>query len=240
MINTRVIHLSALALFCVYSANVSADGNSISRVENPYVQPGEKEITLSALHQRIPNPLEGDFVNQYKLSIGRAFSEKWFSEINIVGKHKDDHSSKLSSYEIEAKRQLTEQGEYSADYGLQLKYEDKHDVDIKEAEAMLIATRQWGKVVGTANLSLIYESGSAIKNEFEAATALQAKYRYKQELEPAIEFYSGQVTSGVGPVLMGSKRLAPGKRLNWEAGVIFGLNNSTADQTYRFLLEYEF
>ena len=239
MLNTRVIHISTIIL-CAYSANLLADSGSISRIETPYVQAGEEEITFAALHQNTRNLLNIDFVNQYKLGFGKAFSDKWFSEVNIVTKHKDDRPLKLSSYEIEAKRQLTEQGEYSADYGLQLKYEDKRDVDVKEAKAMLIATRQWGKVVGTANLSLIYEGGSAIKNEFETATALQAKYRYKRELEPAIEFYSGQVTSGIGPVLLGSKRLAPGKKLNWEAGVIFGLNNKTANQTYRLLFEYEF
>ncbi len=230
----------AIVVFYFYSAQLLADSNSISQIEMPYVLLGEKEITLASLHQKSQNSLNNGLISQYKLSTGKAFSNKWFGEIKIIGKQGDNQTFTISSYELEAKRQLTEQGEYSADYGLYLKYEDKQDIDIQETEVMLIATRQWGKILGTANLSLIYEAGSAINDEFEASTALQVKYRYKRELEPAIEFYSGQITSGVGPVLMGSKRLAPGKRLNWESGIIFGLNNNTANQTYRFLLEYEF
>ena len=70
--------------------------------------------------------------------------------------------------------------------------------------------------------------------------AIQTKYRYKASFEPAIEAYLGKLNNGIGPVLTGVKRLAPGKKLKWEVGVILGIDKDSADQTYRALLEYEF
>ena len=73
-----------------------------------------------------------------------------------------------------------------------------------------------------------------------AAVALQARYRYSRELEPAVELYTGQDTRGLGPVIMGSWPLGGARQLRWEGGVIFGLDSDTPDQTFRALLEYEF
>ena len=69
---------------------------------------------------------------------------------------------------------------------------------------------------------------------------MQARYRYSPYLEPAIEFYAGENTRSLGPILMGDVKLGAGKKLHWEAGVIFGLNNKSSDNTWRFLTEYEF
>jgi len=38
----------------------------------------------------------------------------------------------------------------------------------------------------------------------------------------------------LGPVLMGDLRVGAGKKLHWEAGAIFGINNSSPDNTWRF------
>jgi hypothetical protein len=39
---------------------------------------------------------------------------------------------------------------------------------------------------------------------------------------------------------MGNINIGTRKNLNWEAGVIFGADSGSPDQTFRFLLEYEF
>ena len=77
-------------------------------------------------------------------------------------------------------------------------------------------------------------------NEIESAMALQGRYRYSRAIEPAIEFYSSDSSEGIGPVLLGNIRLGGKKQLRWEAGVIFALDNETADETLKFLLELEF
>lgn len=235
--NTKKTALCLLLLFSPTA--LLADSNSINKVEHPYIQPHEKEISLLSLYQKDQDPNK-NHVLKHKLSFGRALSEKWFAEIAISWKNDASQTFKASSYEAELKWQITEQGEYSADYGLLFEYENEHDIDIEEISATLLIEKQFGKWVGTSNLTTAYEWGKDISDEFETALAVQAKYRYKPTLEPAIEFYSGEVNKGIGPVLTGTHRLAPRKKLKWEAGVIFGIDDDSSDQTYRALLEYEF
>jgi hypothetical protein len=50
----------------------------------------------------------------------------------------------------------------------------------------------------------------------------------------------GQDTTALGPSLTGLRRLSPGKKLRWEAGVFFGLDKKSPDQTIKLGVEYEF
>jgi hypothetical protein len=216
-----------------------ADGNSISKIEHPYIQSNEKEIALSSFYQYDDDATK-DHVLKHTFSVGAAITDDWFIEAAISGKKTADQHFSESSFELEAKWQLTEQGEYSADYGVLFEYENEDDLKLEEVSVSLLTERQWGKWIGTANLKGIYEWGDDIQNEFETALALQAKYRYKPTLEPAIELYAGERNKGIGPVLIGEQRLRLGKKLKWELGVIFGFDNKSPEQTYRALLEYEF
>ncbi len=236
---STLLKIILATLLLSYSMMVFSDGNSIGKVEHPYIQMQEKEITFSSFYQNDSDP-KRDNILKHKLGFGWALSERWFAEINISGKKQPDESLTESSYEVELKHQLTEQGEYSADYGLLMGYENNDDINIEEVFVGLITEKQWGKWVGTTNITGIYEWGSDITNEFETRFAAQARYRYKASLEPAIELYSGEFNKGIGPVLTGFKRIAPGKKLFWEFGVIIGIDKDSPDQTYRALLEYEF
>ena len=109
-----------------------------------------------------------------------------------------------------------------------------------EFSTALLIEKDWGRWTGTANLYGIYEFGSDIKNEFETALALQTRYRYSRNIEPALELYLGEDTQGLGPVIMGDIALGNARKIHWEGGVIFGIDNKTPDQTIRLLLEYEF
>jgi len=235
-----ITKITAICLFLMLNPTaLFADTSSISKVEHPYVQPQEKEISLLSLYQQDKQSSK-DQVLTHKLSLGRALSDNWFAEIAITGKDDTNQSFKASIYEAELKWQITEQGEYSADYGLLFEFEHEQDIDVEEASVTLLVEKQFGKWAGTANFSGIYEWGKTIKNEFETLLAVQARYRYKPTLEPAIEFYSGELNKGIGPVLTGTQRLAPGKKLKWELGVIMGIDDDSPDQTYRGSLEYEF
>ena len=58
--------------------------------------------------------------------------------------------------------------------------------------------------------------------------------------EPAIELYSGEDAKALGPAFVGNIRTGGKTKLHWELGVYFGLDNESADQTFRGLLEFEF
>ena len=79
---------------------------------------------------------------------------------------------------------------------------------------------------------------SKTNSTFEAAA--QFRYRLSERLEPAIEWYEDELTSAIGPVLQGLERLDGNRKIRWEFGVLFRLNNTTPDNTYRFNLEFEF
>jgi hypothetical protein len=218
---------------------VHADGSTIDKVYHPYVQPEEREIEFRAIAEHDGESSSGD-ERIYRLGYGQSFGDSWFGEVYLIGKKNDDQGLRLQAYELETLWQLTEQGEFFADWGILFELEKERSAEVLESSTALLIETEWRRWTGTANLYGIYEFGDDIDNEFETALALQARYRYSRGLEPAVEFYAGQDTRGLGPVMMGSWQLGGARQLRWEGGLIFGLDRDTPDQTFRVLLEYEF
>ncbi len=135
---------------------------------------------------------------------------------------------------------MSEQGEYVVDWALLFELERESDNDIWEYSTAVLLEKEFGRFSTTANIGVTYEWGDDIGNEVETSLALQYRYRYSPRFEPALELYLGQDTRGFGPVAMGAQRLGTMKALRWEAGIIFGMDNDTADYTLRAVLEYEF
>ena len=218
------IMLSIMGITSVY-----ANGTAIDKVYHPYVQALEREIEYRMI--------SADGEQKHRLGIGKSLSDRLFIEAYLIT---SNNSQSLDAFEIEAKWQLTEQGEYSADWGVVVELEkDRHDNNWEFATG-LISVKEWGRWVGTANLFAIYEWGDTIENELESSLALQARYRYSRYFEPAIEFYSSQNTRGLGPAVMGDIKLSGRKNLHWEVGAIIGLDSKTPDNTWRLLTEFEF
>lgn len=229
-----------LVLGVLYPLNVSADQSLIDKVYHPYVQPQEREFEWRATIESddAENPKDG--VQTYRFAYGQSLNEYWFGEAYLIGNKSPDNSFDINAVEIELIWQITEQGEYAADWGMLFELERSLDDDITELSTALLIERQWGKWVGTANLYLTYEGGGDINDEIETGLAVQGRYRYSRVLEPAIEFYSSDASKGIGPVLLGNLSLGGRKQLRWEAGVIAGLDDKTPDATIKMLLEFEF
>lgn len=216
-----------IAIAC--TSMVHADGLAIDKVYDPYVQPLERELEWRSVH------FDGE--QQQRLGIGKSLSDRLFVEVYLTT---NSNEESIDVYELEAKWQLTEQGEYAADWGVLVELEkDRHDDNWELATGLLMA-KEWGHWTGTANIKAIYEWGSTIKPDLESSLALQARYRYSRYFEPALEFYSGQNTRGFGPVVMGDVKFSAGKKVHWEVGSILGLDSTTPDNTWRFLMEFEF
>jgi len=225
----RIMKVACLLLFL--PLQVFADGGVVDKVYHPYVQPGERELEWRALS------VNGSQI--YRLGLGKALTDSLFVEGYLIAEELDGHFE-LEAYEVELKWQLTEQGEYNADWGLLFELEKEQHDNTWEASVGLLMERELGSWVAAVNLYGVYEWGGEIKDEFETSLAMQFRYRYKSYLEPAIEFYKGETGSGAGPILMGDFRLAPGKKVHWETGVIFGLDSRFGENTWRVLMEYEF
>lgn len=212
-------------------ALVHADGLTVDKVYHPYVQPLEREMEVRMT--------SADGEERYRFGLGQSVSDRVFVEAYFIAKDDNNHLT-LDAIELEAKWQLTEQGEYAVDWGVLFELEKQQHINAWEASAGLLMAKQWGQWVGTANVTVAYEWGQGINNEIESLLALQAKYRYGSFFEPGLEFYSSESGQALGPVLMGDIRLGQGKKVHWEVGSIFGLGYKAPDNNYRLLMEYEF
>jgi len=237
--NRLVLRPVAIALGLLAFGGVSADGVVIDKIYPPYVQPLEQEFEWRATLQN-NQPGVADNFAIYRFAYARSLGEKWLGELYLVGERSDESSFDIEAYEVEALRQLTEQGEYWADWGILFELEKERGVDAWEFATGVLAEKEWGRWSGTANLFLIQEWGSDVRDELETRLGLQARYRRSPAFEPAIELYSGEGTRGIGPVALGLVRLGGQRKLRWEAGAIFGVDSQSPDTTLRFLLEFEF
>ena len=226
-------------VFVSLSSPLLADGIVIDKIYHPYVQPLEQELEIRLLQQNNQSGI-ADNTRLYRLAYGRSLSDRLFIEAYLVGQGSSNESLDLQSIEMEIKWQLTEQGEYWADWGVLAELSKGIGNNIYEASIGLIAEKEFGHWSGTTNFIIEQEWGSGIDDELESVFSLQTRYRYSQTLEPGIEFYAGQNSIGVGPVLMGQAKLVGPKKLKWEAGVIFGLDSKSPDTSVRLLFEYEF
>lgn len=226
-------------MILAYSAVLRADGSSIGKVYMPYVNPLETEIEYQGYFQSDKaNAL--DKIQLHKLGLGHSLSDTWYGEIYVIGEGDSSQSVGIEGFEAELKIQLTEQGEFSNDWGLLFELERNTSDDIWESKNTLIVLHQWGKWVGTLNGSLSYEWGDGVNSEFESAASGQMKYRYQPAFEPGLEIFISQDTRAIGPILGGAIRLGGAKKLLWTSGILFGASDTTADTSFKLNIEYEF
>jgi hypothetical protein len=227
------------ALLVALPGTAHADGVIIDKIYHPYVQPLEREFEFRSIWQD-RQPGRPDDLQLYRFAYGQSFGEKWFAEVYLVGERSDSADFSITSYEIEAQRQLTEQGEFWADFGVVFELEKERNKDAWEFSTGFLAEKEWGRWSGTANLFLMHEWGGDVVDETETRLGLQARYRYSRAFEPAIELYSGEDTRGIGPAVLGQAALGGRRQMRWEAGVIFGVGSESPDTTLRLLFEFEF
>jgi hypothetical protein len=216
-----------------------SDGLPTDKIYHPYVNPIEREIELRSTYLIDDDPLlDGDQLT--RLGFAHALSDRLRGEVYVIGSNTAATDFKLTAYELELKWQLTEQGEYFADWGLLFELETEREENITEFVTTVLIEKQLGAFAATLNLAAAYEWGDDISDEFETELAGQLRYRYARLFEPGVELYVGQEAKGAGPVVIGEFRMGVGRKLRWEAGTIFALDSVSPDITLRGMLEYEF
>ncbi len=238
------LRVTAIWLCLLATGIARADGNSIDKVYHPYVYPTETEIEFRSVILRDPDPAIGHR-STHRLGYGKTLTETFFAEFYLIGKITPTDDFDLDAIEVEGKLQLTEQGEYAADWGLLFEFEKGFRNNLNELSTTLITEKEFGRTIGTLNLSFNYEWAFEDQrrnnsNDFEINLAAQLRYRYRRAFEPAVEYFRGQNTHAIGPVATGAIRMQRARKLHWEVGVLFGLLDDTPQRTYRLLLEYEF
>lgn len=228
----RILSIFAL-LFC---SQVLADGIVVDKVYHPYVLPNETEFEWRMLSRQTD---EGNILGQ-RVAFGKSLNESLMLEAYLVGEKTETEDFGLQAYEIELRWMVTEQGERWADWGMLFELEKLHQSDDWEFTTGVLFEKEFGRTSLTMNAFVVYEWGESLEDELEAEFRLKYRYRWKPELQPAIEIYSGEEFFGIGPAFMGIYRIDRQKQLKWEAGFISEISQSGKDHSFRLALEYEF
>ena len=228
--------LTAIALCAVFSSNGYADNFTVDKVYHPYVLPFEREFEWRLTSRQND---DGNVLMQ-RFSFGHALSEFMILETYLVGARDENEDFGLESYEVELRWMMTEQGRYWADWATLFELEKQHNTDDWEVKAGILTEKEFGQFSLTTNVSLVYEWGQTVENEWESEFKAKFRYRWIPEVQPGVEVYVAEDFIGVGPAFMGIKRYDRQKQLKWELGFIAGLNGDSKDHTLRMSLEYEF
>lgn len=225
-----------ILLVSLTSGSVIADGIVVDKVYHPLVLANEQEFEWRFLSSQTD---EQNRLAQ-RFGYGRALSDTVAAELYLIAERDEVGNFQFQSYELEVRWMLTEQGQYWADWGAVFEIERNTLVGSSELAAGLLFEKEIDRNSLTLNAILIYEWGDGIEDEFETEFRAQYRYRYLPEVQPSIEIYVGENYFGLGPALMGVRRLDGQKQLKWEVGFISELSNNIKDHSLRFSLEYEF
>jgi hypothetical protein len=233
----RLLWLAITASLSSWPGLALADGVVISKIYDPYVQPMESELEWRLVSQKDDQLADSQLQS---LGFGRSLSDQWAIELYAIGRKTLSENLSIDAYELEARWQISEQGEFAFDWGLIFELGRAVETNVWEFSTILATSRDFGRVTATANLGLVYEWGEGVGNEFETKLHVQTRYRFKEALEPALEFHMGQDTLAIGPALTGLIRVSQGKKLRWELGIFAGIDNKSPDQTVKANIEFEF
>ena len=227
-------------IFLLFSLLISgsalADNFIVDRVYHPYVLPFEREVEWRLMSRQND---DGNLLQQ-RYSFGHALSERTILEAYIVGSRDEQGDFGASSYELEFRWMLTEQGQYWADWGMLFEIEKEHASNDWSVKSGVLTEKEFGRFSLTTNVFLVYEWGDNIASEFEGEFKMKYRYRWIPEIQPAIEFYAAEDYVGAGPGFMGIKRFPASRQLKWEVAFITGFIGDSKDHTLRMALEYEF
>lgn len=232
-------HLPLVIGLTFFSLPVFADGFAVDKVYHPYVEPMEQEIEWRVTAQSQQNQTSSH-KQRHRFGYGRALGERWFGELYILGDRTGGDDFEVAAYELEARYQMTEQGEYWADWGLLFEVEKEQGLDLWEAATGLLVEKEHGRFSTAANFLIIQEWGHDIDDELETRLAIQSRFRYAYGFEPALELHVAEDTVALGPVFIGEIRFGRRRALHWELGFFAGLDVRTPDQSLRMGLEYGF
>jgi hypothetical protein len=223
------------------------------RVRQPTVVPGEVAIEHNGSYAFDPSPRKND-EQSYTLELEFAATNFWLMEIEgEAGRDPGpDNHTRFTALTWENTFQLTEPGEYWADFGFFAEYSRAlPNIGADSITFGPIIRKAIGPTINTLNFFIAKEVGAHAAGQAQVNFAWQTRFTLNPLIEPGIEIFSqpgplGQFNSlsqqdhRAGPVLYGTLRnIGPGK-INYQLGYLFGLTSATPQGTVKWLLEYEF
>jgi hypothetical protein len=255
---TRLMCALAVALTVLAPPRARADFHVVSPYE---IDLGELELEHNG-SASFDHRSEVGGATSYTVEIGTGLTKWWHSEIEL-GFDRDPgfrEPTLLTEVVTENTFQLTEPGQYFADFGFFVEYSQSvtrgdHAGSNEVTFGPLIA-KDIGRTTHTVNLFLTRLLGpDQDTHGFDFSYAWQSRWNLWAPLSPAVEIYgdAGTLTHMprlsqqqllAGPVAVGSLNLAAlglghAGRLKYEIGWLFGATPATAAGTLRWRAEME-
>ena len=138
----KQMQLSAMLLLLVFSSVALADGRVVDKVYHPYVQPLEREFEYRALYQRQTDHPDNNALAQ-KFGYGFSLGNNMAFSLYLLAERVMPEDYTLASYEAELRWMLTEQGQYSWDWGLLFEVEHYQQTDSNEFTTGLLVEKEF-------------------------------------------------------------------------------------------------
>jgi hypothetical protein len=184
------------------------------------------------------------------LAFGYGVTPWWATE--IYGKWHRSGATSFDAIEWENRFQLTEPGQYFADFGLLVEIERPRDrAEGYELRLGPLMQKDFGRVQANVNVLVERHYRASEPEETELGYQWQLKYRW----QPAFEFGAqgfGEVGPWndwapaheqrhiVGPAIFGNFNLGGRQVLKYDAALLFKVSRAAPARTLRAQLEYEF
>lgn len=221
----------------ITSCCLSSSASAYYLVYNPTIEYGETEIEFYS-HQVSDADAAVDGEQQYVLEFARAFTPEFFFEAKVEMEKAPNEDLETESVSIYGIFKITDQGEYS--WAVSLLNEIEYSVADEQLAAFafgpLLATEIGSNMTLTTNLIAEYEKE---ERKVEASANAQLKWRLRRHFESAIEVYANEYSKNIGPVILGKINTESAK-FGYQLGWLIGMDDESADNTFKFMVEYEF
>jgi hypothetical protein len=219
-----------------------------SKVYMPNVEMGETEFEILGGYANEG----GDGEREYKAAIGHGMTQNWYSELEFEWEKAHGASTKYEEWEWINIFKLTEQGQYFVDVGLftELKFPDEHDAPEK-LEIGPMFQKRIGPAMYNLNLIWVRDFGRHADHDTDFEYAFQARVKGEPILEYGFQAFGefgdwSDMAPGhdqehkLGPAIFGTVKSGHGSdKIAYDAALLFGATDDTADYTLRFAIEYE-
>ncbi len=230
-------------------SSAPAQAGPASKVYTPNVEQGETELEfLGGTYVDQRDDVDGE--SAAKLAIGHGMTSWWFSEVEFKWEKEPSQSEHYTELEWVNVFQLTEPGQYWADLGWFAEFVFPDDGDeAKVLETGPMFQKEIGATVNNLNLIWVRDFGSKADHETEFEYTWQTRVKGDPLLEWGVQGM-GEIGNWsnpaaphdqehkLGPAIFGTLKTGTNK-FKYDAAVLAGVTDDTADYTLRFQLEYE-
>jgi len=247
----RII-IALAAAFSAVTAPARADIGEL-KVYSPLIETGVLEFEYRAARTFDSESAKNDAEAQ-KFSLGYGLTDWWFVEAYGAWAKDPGGTTHFDGTEFESVFQLTEPGEYWANFGLLAEYERVQDrkTDSDEIAVGALIERDFGPMTTDVNLMFPRQIGPQISEHgIGFGYRLQARWRYLPQFQPGLEAYGDLGPIGalnplreqqhlLGPAVQGRFTLGsiPGN-LQYNIAWLFGLTRESPGGALKLILEYE-